>query len=237
MSYIQAKIKLDPRWERVPGVKVTDDGVTIDPNKYFFRYEEPQWRIVDWEKVAENWEQLDESEGTTLEQKCLNFIKEHAITTNDPKLVLENSEKMYEFLYDSNRLDLSGLPHVNEKHLQALKEASTMMALNRVDRDGRARNVGPAWFFPVCTQKVFDLSDGETVEVDELYHGGFFTESRRVDGIKAHTALGGRLVHGCQGSANMAGGCVLEYGSSVEGFHDDLKSFRDEWIQVIKNWI
>ena len=33
------------------------------------------------------------------------------------------------------------------------------MALNRVARDGRARNVGPAWFFPVCAQVVFDLND------------------------------------------------------------------------------
>lgn len=236
MAIINANITLDPRWERVPGVSVFDNGVEIDTEQYFFRYEKPLWKVVDWAKVQAKWDELDETSDTSLEQKCLDFIHEHSKPTTDPSEVLENAEKMYDFLYDEKRLDLSGLPYVTGTHLKALKEASTMMALNRVDRDGKARNVGPAWFFPVCTQKVFDLSDEESVEVDELYHGGFFTESRRIDGVKAHCALGGRLVHGCQGAPNMAGGCILEYGSSIEGFHDDLISFRDEWIKAIKDW-
>jgi hypothetical protein len=110
------------------------------------------------------------------------------------------------------------------------------MSLNRVDQDGRARNVGPAWFLPNCTQKVFDLSDKEAEFIDELYHGTFFTEARRVDSVKVHTALGGRLVHGCQGSVNLSGGCVVGYGTSIQNFHDDLKSFRDEWVKEIQSW-
>ncbi|MEV8153393.1 hypothetical protein AB0R11_12375, partial [Streptomyces fradiae] len=29
-------------------------------------------------------------------------------------------------------------------------------------------------------------------------HGGWFNEPRRIESIKAHAALGGRLLHGCQ---------------------------------------
>ena len=108
------------------------------------------------------------------------------------------------------------------------------MALDQVARDGTIRNVGPAWFFPVAAQVVFDLTEDETLQVDELYHGGFFHEGRRINSIKAHTALGGRLVHGCSGSPDMAGGSVAPYGVDVARFHAELTRFRDEWIAAVR---
>lgn len=233
---ITATISLDKRWNRVPGVQVDGNQISIDIDKYFYRYESPQWKFIPWEKVQAKWSDLSETQDSSLEQNCLSFVKEAAITTNDPTAILENAEKAYSFLFDPNRIDVSGLPYVTNDHLKILKEASTLMALNRVDQDGRARNVGPAWFLPACSQKVYDLSQKESEFIDELYHGTFFTEARRVDSVKAHTALGGRLVHGCQGNVNQSGGCIVEYGTSVEKFHADLKSFRDDWMQAIHAW-
>lgn len=236
MTTIRASINLDARWNRVPGIRVSDGEVEIDVERYFYRYEDPAWRIVPWEKVQQHWDTLDETSESALEQNCLEFISSHSRQTQDPCEVLENAEKAYTFLFREDRDDLDGLPYLTSSHLKILREVSTLMALNKVDRDGCARNVGPAWFFPICSQEVFNLTDKETEEVDELYHGGFFLETRRVESIKAHTALGGRLVHGCSGKPDMSGGCVLEYGASIEGFHADLRKFRDPWMQSIRSW-
>lgn len=236
-SRISARIDLDPRWTKVPGVTVTAGGdVEIAPEQYFFRYEEPAWLMIDWERVRGAWSGLDETNEEALEQKCLNFIKTEARTTTDAGEVLENAQKVYAFLFREERLVDPDLGWVTSKHLQILRETSTMMALNRVAHDGRARNVGPAWFFPVCAKEIFDLTDDEATQVDELYHGGFFNESRRVEGIKAHTALGGRLVHGCQAVANLKGGAVVEYGTDITGFQRDLNSFAPEWMSMIARW-
>lgn len=235
MRSIKARVNLDPRWEIIPGITVKDEAIEINPEEYFFRYENPQWKYVDWETVQNNWESLNESSDKSLEQKCLEFISKNAHSTNDPSVILENSEKVYSFLFDRERVNIGGKDNIPDNFLQILKEASTLMSLNRVELSGHASNVGPAWFFPIASQKVFNLSDEESMQLDELYHGGFYTESRRVDGIKAHVALGGRLVHGCQSAADMAGGCVLEYGANIQGFHNDLASFRDNWISMIKS--
>lgn len=233
---ITANIKIDNRWNCIPGISVSDNKVEIEIEKYFFRYEEPQWRMIEWDRVQSNWNNLDETQDCSLEQKCLTFVKEESLVTDKADKILENAELAYSFLFNPSRVDLSGLPNVKDYHLNIIKEASILMALNRVDQDGRARNVGSAWFLPTCTQKVFNLSDKEAEFVDELYHGTFFTEARRVDSVKAHTALGGRLVHGCQGAPNLSGGCVVEYGTSINNFHADLKSFRDQWVNVIQNF-
>lgn len=121
-------------------------------------------------------------------------------------------------------------------HLRILREMGTMMALNRVELDGHLSNVGPAWFFGQMAKSVFDLSFEQTVVVDELYHGTFFNEERRVESIKAHASLGGRLVHGCSGSPNQAGGCVVEYGTDVESFHSHLRVLKAEWLAEIETY-
>jgi hypothetical protein len=75
------------------------------------------------------------------------------------------------------------------------------MALNKVELTGHIANVGPCWFFPVATSVVVNFPDEEARALDELYHGTWFNEYRRVESVLAHAALGGRLVHGCQAQA------------------------------------
>ncbi|MCP5197404.1 MAG: hypothetical protein H6974_11565 [Gammaproteobacteria bacterium] len=236
MTTFSARISLDPRWNRVPGISVQEDKITIDTAKYFYRYENPVWRMIEWETVLQYWPFLRETSEKSLEQCCLEFINCHSKITQNPSIVLQNAEKVYAFLFDEQRPDISDIPFLTSKLLTVLRETSTLMALNRVEADGHASNVGPAWFFPVCSQKVFDLTNDESDHVDELYHGGFYMESRRADATRAHTALGGRLVHGCQSKPNMAGGCVVSYGASLNGFYADLNSFRRQWIQAIRAW-
>jgi hypothetical protein len=43
----------------------------------------------------------------------------------------------------------------------------------------------------------------------EVYHSTWFNESRRIESVKAHAALGGRLVHGCQSVPNQSGGACV----------------------------
>lgn len=65
----------------------------------------------------------------------------------------------------------------------------------------------------------------------------WFNESRRVESIKAHAALGGRLVHGCQSvMLNLAGGAgaCVPYGASITRFQKDLSAFRAEWLAVVQ---
>jgi hypothetical protein len=94
-----------------------------------------------------------------------------------------------------------------------LREAATLTALNKVELDGSISTVGPCWFFPAATSVVFDLDDQTGGMLDEVYHGTWFTEHRRIESIKAHVALGGRLVHGCQSVPNQSGGACVSYGS------------------------
>jgi hypothetical protein len=77
---------------------------------------------------------------------------------------------------------------------------------------------------------VFDLSDEQGQLLDEVYHGGRFNEYRRIEGIKAHTALGGRLVHGCQSKPDQTGGVVAAYGTSMDTFGKELGALKAEWI-------
>ena len=107
------------------------------------------------------------------------------------------------------------------------------MALNKVEPDGHISNVGPCWFFPAATSVVFDLSDEEGQMLDEIYHGGWFNEHRRIESIKAHAALGGRLVHGCQSVPDQSGGVVAPYGASMANFRADLAAFKTGWIEQI----
>lgn len=41
----------DPRWARLPGIEVHGKGITIDPAKYFFRFDSASWLVCDWEHV------------------------------------------------------------------------------------------------------------------------------------------------------------------------------------------
>jgi hypothetical protein len=67
-----------------------------------------------------------------------------------------------------------------------------------------------------------------------VYHGTWFNESRRIESVKAHTALGGRLVHGCQSQPNLSGGAVAPYGTDISTFRDELAAMREDWISAIR---
>jgi hypothetical protein len=130
---------------------------------------------------------------------------------------------------------VAGLEAIGPAELKMLREAATLMALNRVQADGRISNIAPTWFFGAAIPVVFDLDEQAGQVIDEAYHGTWFNESRRIESVKAHAALGGRLVHGCQSEANQTGGAVVPYGANIERFRQDLDGFRDEWLQAVRS--
>jgi hypothetical protein len=108
------------------------------------------------------------------------------------------------------------------------------MALNRVELTGEISQVGPAWMIAAAAGVAFDFTAAESEQLDELYHGGFFNERRCAESVLAHAALGGRLVHGCQSSPNMSGGAVVQHGTNMTKFRQDLAEFREEWLAAVR---
>jgi hypothetical protein len=224
----------DPRWNRLPGITVDGKRITIDPKDYFFRFENSSWLVIDWETVTAGLLHVDETEAVAVEQLALDFVKTNGRPTSDAGEVLAIAYQVYSYLFREEHLATLGLPDVTAEHLRMLREAATFMALNKVELDGHISNVGPCWFFPSATGVVFDLSETEGQMLDEVYHGGWFNEYRRIEAIKAHTALGGRLVHGCQSAPNQSGGVVAAYGTSMANFAVELAGMKDEWIQRVE---
>ncbi|MFE6489839.1 hypothetical protein ACFVGN_43875, partial [Streptomyces sp. NPDC057757] len=185
-----------PGWSRLPGIRVDGRTVVIDPGKYFFRFQSATWLVADWRKVRAELLPVRETASSAVEQLTLDFIKANARPTSDPVLLLRTAYEVYAHLFRPELLVEAGLLGVTPEHLRMLHEAATLMALNKVELDGRISNVGPCWFFPAATSVVFGLDDAEGRMLDELYHGGWFNEHRRIESVKAHAALGGRLVHG-----------------------------------------
>lgn len=223
----------DVRWNRLPGVTAQGRVITIDPARYFFRFDSSSWLICDWDGVREELLDLTESAETALEQISLDFIRVHGRTTSDPAEVLSIAWQVYSYLFRDELLPVAGLEQIGPKQLRMLREAATLMALNKVELDGSISNVGPCWFFPAATSVVFDLDQDTGGMLDEVYHSTWFNESRRVESIKAHAALGGRLVHGCQSVPNQSGGACVPYGASIAQFRDDLNTFRSEWLAAV----
>ncbi|MEU3985721.1 hypothetical protein AB0F77_37630 [Streptomyces sp. NPDC026672] len=223
----------DERWSRLPGVQVDDRRITIDPAEYFFRFESSTWLVADWELVESQLLDVEETAESTVEQLALEFIRTHTAPTSDAAQVLATAYEVYSYLFRDEHLAGLGLPRITAAHLRMLREAATLMALNKVELDGRISNVGPCWFFPAATSVVFDLDDEMGAMLDEVYHGGWFNEHRRIESIKAHAALGGRLVHGCQSVPDQSGGVVAPYGASMPAFRDDLAAFKADWIEQV----
>jgi hypothetical protein len=107
------------------------------------------------------------------------------------------------------------------------------MALNKVEDDGTISNVGPCWMLNAATSAVFDLDDKTGDMIDEVYHGAWFNETRRLEAVKANAALGGRLVHGCQSVPSQSGGAVVPFGASIERFREELSRFRGDWLERV----
>lgn len=227
---------LDPRWSRLPGIQVDGRSVTISPADYFFRFGSCSWLVTDWETVRDGLLPVTETAKEAIEQATLEFIRANARTTTDPAEVLGIAWHVYSHLFREELLPVADLEHIGPAELQMLREAATFMALNRVRDDGSIANVGPCWFFPAATGVVFDLDEQAGQQLDEAYHGTWFNETRRIESIKAHAALGGRLVHGCQSVPNQSGGAVMPYGASIDRFRQDLEEFRDEWLAAVRSY-
>jgi hypothetical protein len=223
----------DPRWSRLPGIEVDGHRISIDPSRYFFRFESHTWLLTDWEVVKTGLLPIAETAESAVEQLALNFVKAHGESTGDAARVLTTAHEVYAYLFRDEHLDGLGLPGFTAEHLRMLREAATLMALNKVELDGHISNVGPCWFFPAATSVVFDLDDAEGGMLDEVYHGGWFNEHRRIESIKAHAALGGRLVHGCQSVPDQSGGVVAPYGASMAAFRRELSAMKPEWIAQV----
>jgi hypothetical protein len=136
----------------------------------------------------------------------LEFVQERGRRTSDPAEVLKIAGEVYAHVFRDEHLSDPGLSDVTVGMLRMLRETGTLMALNRVEPNGSISNVGPAWFFPAVSRVVFDLDERQAAQLDDLYHGTFFNEPRRLESVKAHAALGGRLVHGCQSSPDTCRG-------------------------------
>ncbi|GAA3044414.1 hypothetical protein GCM10020000_25030 [Streptomyces olivoverticillatus] len=219
-------------WNRIDGITVTDRTISINPSQYFFRYENPSWLLVDWDLVHTGLLDAAETSEQAIEQRALEFVQAHGRPTDDPAKVLETAYEVAAYLFRDEYVGIGGLD-VTARETKALREATTIMALNRVEQDGHLSNVGPCWFFPVATSVVYGFTEDEGRKVDELYHGGWFNETRRRESVLAHAALGGRLVHGCQASADMMGGCVLAYGTDLEQFRTELSEMKNDWMDRV----
>lgn len=218
-------------WERIPGITVDGPTLTIKPEEFFFRYENPSWLLCDWQRVRAELLPAIESEDLTIEQLVLDFVKKHGYATTDPAEVLRTAHDVYAYMFREEHLQDPGLDFVPDGTLLMLRECGTLMALNRVERDGHISNVSPAWMLCAAAQVVYDLDKATAEVLDELYHGTWFNESRRRESILAHAALGGRLVHACQGAPNMSGGCVVPFGTDVETMRRELAGMRMPWIE------
>ncbi|MFD4315200.1 hypothetical protein [Streptomyces sp. NPDC058548] len=226
----------DPGWNRLPGVRVRGRRIDIDPAEYFFRFRSHTWLVADWQRVRAELMPVQETATHALEQLALEFIKTHARPTDDPALVLRTAYEVYAYLFREEHLDGIGLPHLTRDHLRMLREAATLMALNKVELDGHISNIGPCWFFPAATSVVFGLDDPTGAMLDEVYHGGWFNEHRRLESIKAHAALGGRLVHGCQAVPDQSGGVVAPYGASMPSFRAELDALKAGWLAEVYSY-
>jgi hypothetical protein len=224
---------LDPRWSRLPGIAVDGSTVTISPDDYFFRFDSCSWLVTNWDVVCDELLSVTETAEEAIEQAALEFIR--ARVTTDPAEVLRIAWHVYSYLFRDELLPIAGLEQVGPAELRMLREAGVFMALNKVRDNGSIANVGPCWFFSAATGVVFDLDEDAGQQLDEVYHGTWFNETRRIESIKAHAALGGRLVHGCQSVPNQSGGAVVPYGASIDRFRQDLDAFRDDWLAAVRS--
>ncbi|MDA8370908.1 MAG: hypothetical protein M0026_13725 [Nocardiopsaceae bacterium] len=228
--------RFDPRWNRITGMSVEGDTITIEPEKYFFRLESDAWRVIEWDKVVTELLHVNETSESAIEQIALEYIAQNSHITNDPAEVLSIAWQVYSYLFREEHLASLGIDGITADHLRMLAEVSTFTALNKVEDDGQISIVGPTWFFADTAQVIYDLDEPTTELLDEVFHGAWFNEYRRIEGVKAHAALGGRLVHGCQSAPDRRGGVVAPYGTNMKRFRDELDSFRDTWLTTVQSY-
>ncbi|MEV8635529.1 hypothetical protein AB0395_28100 [Streptosporangium sp. NPDC051023] len=224
----------DERWNRIPGVTVNGRRVTITPEQYFFKFTNHSWLVIPWAQVERDMLGVTETDDKALEQIALEYIQAHATSTRDAATVLAIGYEVYRYIFREEHLADLGIPQITAEHLTMLRQVGTFMALNKVELTGEISNIGPAWFFNSTTRAVFDLTDVQGDMLDEVYHGGWFNEPRRLELVRAHTALGGRLVHGCQSVPSQTGGAVVPYGAPLQTFREELARMKDTWIAAVE---
>lgn len=224
----------DVRWNRIPGITVNGHRVTVDPEKYFFKLNRHSWLVIPWAEVERDMLGVTETDDKALEQIALEYIQAKAKPTSDAATVLAIGYEVYRYIFREEHLADLGMPEINAEHLTMLRQAGTFMALNKVELTGEISNIGPAWFFNSTTRAVFDLTDEQGDLLDEVYHGGWFNEARRLELVRAHTALGGRLVHGCQSVPSQTGGAVVPYGAPLQMFREELAKMKGTWIAAVE---
>jgi len=230
------KIPFYDGWNKIQGLTVRDGNLIINMGEYFERLEDPTWTYVPWGKVQKAWDILVESPEIALEQACLTYISQNSEITTDPNVVLSNAENVYSYLFNEDRIkEHEDLQSVTPKALRVLRESSILCALNKVDTTGHICNIGPAWYFAQCSELVYSLTSAEASEVDELFHGGFFNGPRLRDQVRAHVALAGKLVHGCQGSGYGSGGCVANYGTNIDQMQCELLELRPHFLSLLSS--
>lgn len=224
--------ELDPRWGRLPGLEVSGATLTITPD-YWFRCESQSWVICDWPEVRDDLLPVAETGDLALEQIVLSYIHTQSRVTNDPAEVLAIAWEVYSHLFRDDLLPVPGLEAIGAAELRMLREAAVLMSLNKVSAAGHIANIGPAWFSGAAVPLVFGLDDQTGQLLDEVYHGIWFNEGRRTESVKAHAALGGRLVHGCQSAGNLSGGVVVSYGADMTAFSAELAALRPGWLERV----
>jgi hypothetical protein len=225
---------LDPRWSRLPGLTTNGNDLTLTPD-FWLQFADPTWLLCDWAGVRDNLLNATETSEQALEQTVLNYIRVHSRTTADPAEVLATAWDVYAYLFRDDLLPVPGLEDIGPAELRMLREAAILMSLNKVQATGEIANISPVWFFGVAIPMVFGLDDATGQMLDEVYHSTWFAENRRTESIRAHAALGGRLVHGCQSSPDMTGGVVAPYGTDIAAFHATLRAMRAGWITATRN--
>ncbi len=75
-------------WNRLDGVTVRGNRVTIDPATYFYRYEDPVWVLCDWDGVQAGLLDAAETQGAAVEQLALEYVRAHGQRTRDAAAVL-----------------------------------------------------------------------------------------------------------------------------------------------------
>lgn len=223
-----------PTWNRLDGISVEGCRLSIDIEKFFYRYENPTWLLCPWPSVEKHLLASVERPETTIEQLVCDYVRHHGTPTTNPVDVLHTAWQVYQYTFREEHLQDPELDFVPDNALKMLRECGTLMALNRVELDGHISIVSPAWMLCIAMEVVYDL-DSETAQLmDELYHGTWFNEYRRRESLLAHAALGGRLVHGCQGAPNMSGGVVVPFGTDMTRFRRELSEMRLPWIAATR---
>jgi hypothetical protein len=229
---VELPVVFDERWNRVPGITVQGARVRVDPSRYFFRFDAPSWPLCGWARVERELLPVRETREEVMEEIAADYVAAHGRSTRDAGEVLRTAWGVYSFLLRDSLLPVAGLEEVGPVELGALRQAATFMALNSVAMDGAIRAVGPCWFAAEMAGVVFGLDGEVTGLLDEVLHGAWFGKRWRLESLKAHAALGGRLVHGSSEGMFGFGGACMPFGASLPRVRRDLALSRRAWLEA-----